>query len=88
MAEAMKKMEKVNRIMLLLPMVDCGICGAPSCQALAQDIAQGEAGIQQCIFIQKIMEQKGEMSLEDSVEVMQGIWGFGKTNKYRDIKGI
>ncbi|MHC1775314.1 MAG: [Fe-Fe] hydrogenase large subunit C-terminal domain-containing protein [Lentimicrobium sp.] len=88
MAEAMKKMEKVNRIMLLLPMVDCGICGAPSCQALAQDIAQGEAGIQQCIFIQKIMEQKGEMSLEDSVEVMQSIWGFGKTNKYRDIKGI
>jgi len=88
MAEAMKKMEKVNRIMQLLPMVDCGICGAPSCQALAQDIAQGEAGIQQCIFIQKIMEQKGEMSLEDSVEVMQSIWGFGKTNKYRDIKGI
>jgi len=88
MAEAMKKMEKVNRIMQLLPMVDCGICGAPSCQAFAQDIAQGEAGIQQCIFIQKIMEQKGEMSLEDSVEVMQGIWGFGKTNKYRDIKGI
>lgn len=88
MAEAMKKMEKVNRIMLLLPMVDCGICGAPSCQALAQDIAQGEASIQQCIFIQKIMEQKGEMSLDESVEVMQSIWGFGKTNKYRDIKGI
>jgi len=88
MAEAMKKMEKVNRIMQLLPMVDCGICGAPTCQALAQDIAQGEGSIQQCIFIQKIMEQKGEMSLDDSVEVMQNIWGFGKTNKYRDIKGI
>ncbi|MFH1118632.1 MAG: [Fe-Fe] hydrogenase large subunit C-terminal domain-containing protein [Bacteroidota bacterium] len=88
MAEAMKKMEKVNRIMQHLPMVDCGICGAPSCQALAQDIVQGDASIQQCIFIQKIMEQKGEMSLDDSVEVMQGIWGFGKTNKYRDIKGI
>ncbi len=74
--------------MQLLPMVDCGICGAPSCQALAQDIAQGEGSIQQCVFIQKIMEQKGEMSLDDSVEVMQSIWGFGKTNKYRDIKGI
>jgi iron only hydrogenase large subunit-like protein len=88
MAEAMKKMEKVNRIMTLLPMVDCGICGAPSCQALALDIVQGEAGIRHCIFIQKIMEQKGEMSLDDSIEVMQSIWGFGKTNKYRDIKGI
>ncbi|MDY0103571.1 MAG: [Fe-Fe] hydrogenase large subunit C-terminal domain-containing protein [Lentimicrobium sp.] len=88
MAEAMKKMEKVNRIMQLLPMVDCGVCGAPSCQALAQDIAQGTANINQCIFIQKILEQKGELSLDDSVKIMQGIWGFGKTNKYRDLKGI
>ncbi|MCO5267258.1 MAG: ferredoxin, partial [Lentimicrobium sp.] len=88
MAEAMKKMDKVNRIMQLLPMVDCGICGAPSCQALAQDIAQGNSTIQQCIFIQRIMEQKGELSLEDTVKVMQDIWGFGKTNKYRDLKGI
>lgn len=88
MAEAMKKMEKVNRIMQLLPMVDCGICGAPSCQALAQDIAQGNANINHCIFIQKILEQKGELSLDDSVKIMQEIWGFGKTNKYRDLKGI
>lgn len=88
MAEAMKKMEKVNRIMQLLPMVDCGICGAPSCQALAQDIAQGNAQIQHCIFIQKIMEQKGELSLDDTILTMQEIWGFGKTNKYRDLKGI
>lgn len=88
MGEAMRKMEKVNRIMQLLPMVDCGICGAPSCQALAQDIALGDASIDYCIFIQKILEQKGELSLEDSVKIMQDIWGFGKTNKYRDLKGI
>lgn len=88
MSEAMKKMEKVNRIMQLLPMVDCGICGAPSCQALAQDIAQGKALPNQCIFIQKILEQKGELSLDDSIKIMQGIWGYGKTNKYRDLKGI
>lgn len=88
MAEAMRKMEKVNRIMQLLPMVDCGICGAPSCQALAQDIAQGEATIKNCIFIQKILEQRGELSLDESIQIMQDIWGFGKTNKYRDLKGI
>jgi len=88
MAEAMKKMDKVNKIMQLLPLVDCGICGAPSCQALAQDIAQGNAHIQHCIFIQKMLEQKGELSLDDTIKVMQDIWGFGKTNKYRDLKGI
>lgn len=88
MSEAMKKMEKVNRIMQILPMVDCGICGAPSCQALAQDIVQGNGNIRHCIFIQKILEQKGELSLDDSVKIMQEIWGYGKTNKYRDLKGI
>lgn len=88
MAEAMRKMEKVNRIMQLLPMVDCGICGAPTCQSLAQDIALGNASINYCIFIQKILEQKGELSLEETVAIMQEIWGFGKTNKYRDLKGI
>lgn len=88
MSEAMKKMEKVNRLMQLLPKVDCGICGAPSCQALAQDIVQGKANANQCIFIQKILEQKGELSLEDSIKIMQGVWGYGKTNKYRDLKGI
>jgi len=87
MGEAMKKMEKVNRIMQLLPMVDCGICGAPSCQALARDIVQSDATIKQCIFIQKILEQRGELSLEEGVEIMQKVWGYGKTNKYRDIKG-
>lgn len=88
MAEAMKKMDKVNRIMQLLPMVDCGICGAPSCQALAHDIVQEQGNLKNCIFIQKILEQKGELTLEDSLELMQQIWGFGKTNKYRDLKGI
>ena len=87
-AEAMRKMEKVNRIMQLLPMVDCGVCGAPSCQALARDIALNEAHLHDCIFIQKILEQKGELSLDESVSIMQKIWGFGKTNKYRDLKGL
>jgi Na+-translocating ferredoxin:NAD+ oxidoreductase RNF subunit RnfB len=87
-AEAMRKMEKVNRIMQLLPMVDCGVCGAPSCQALARDIALNQANLHDCVFIQKILEQKGELSLEESIKIMQEIWGFGKTNKYRDLKGL
>ena len=86
--EAMRKMEKVNRILQLLPMVDCGVCGAPSCQALARDIALNEAHLHDCVFIQKILEQRGELSLEESINVMQKIWGFGKTNKYRDLKGL
>ncbi|GAB1405100.1 [Fe-Fe] hydrogenase large subunit C-terminal domain-containing protein [Lentimicrobium sp.] len=87
-AEAMRKMEKVNRIMQVLPRVDCGVCGAPSCQALARDIALNEANLHDCVFIQKILEQRGELSPEESIKIVQKIWGFGKTNKYRDLKGL
>ena len=31
--------------------MDCGACGAPSCHALAEDIAKGFATEDQCVFI-------------------------------------
>ena len=46
-------MEKFNRIAALkeaLPGLDCGSCGAPSCQALAEDIVLGKASEEDCIF--------------------------------------
>lgn len=86
MAMAMKKMDKVNQILKILPIIDCGICGAPSCQALAQDIVQGNADLNHCIFIQRTLEQKGELSTEESNRILREIWGFEKTNKYRKLK--
>ena len=50
---AFQKMEKITRIMKVLPQIDCGACGTPSCQALAQDVVQGKAKLNQCIFMQK-----------------------------------
>ncbi len=74
MAKAMKKMERVNRLMCYLPGIDCGVCGAPSCQALAEDIVQGEASISQCVFLQKNMEQN-KLHPEHSFRIMKKIWG-------------
>lgn len=85
MAEAMQKMDKVNQILKVLPMIDCSVCGAPSCQALAQDIVLGDANLKQCIFIQRALEQKGEMTPEEGNRMLRKIWGFEKTNKYRKI---
>ena len=85
MAEAMRKMDKVNQILKVLPMIDCSVCGAPSCQALAQDIVLGDANLKQCIFIQRALEQKGEMTMEEGNRILRKIWGFEKTNKYRKI---
>lgn len=74
MARAMLKMQRVNRIMCYLPGIDCGVCGAPSCLSLAEDIVQGKGAISHCVFLQKIMEQN-KLSPTHSFEIMKRIWG-------------
>ncbi|MFN3556029.1 MAG: [Fe-Fe] hydrogenase large subunit C-terminal domain-containing protein [Bacteroidales bacterium] len=77
-AQAMKKMKKVHEIMDILPYVDCGLCGSPKCSSLAEDIVQGQARIEQCIYIQKRLEKEGELKGKDTLEIMQHIWGRDK----------
>jgi len=80
---AMKKMEQVHDIMDTLPYVDCGICGSPTCNTLAEDIVQGYAQIDQCIYMQKRMESSGQLTPEKSLKIMQKIWG---EEKFEDPK--
>jgi len=81
---ALEKMQRVNELMEILPYVDCGICGSPTCQSLAEDIVKDEGELERCIFIQRILEQKGTFTAADSVKVMKQIWGDNKLDK--DIK--
>jgi len=78
MEEAMRKMDKSSRMLKCLPLTDCGACGSPNCQSLANDIALGEADIRQCFFIQKNREQTGELTPEESLEILKTIWGNDK----------
>ena len=48
--EAMKKFEQMEEVLCSLTGLDCGACGAPSCQGLAEDIVQGKAHEIDCIF--------------------------------------
>ena len=48
--KAMRMMSELKRIEDELPGLDCGICGAPSCRALADDIVRGYAEENDCIF--------------------------------------
>ena len=48
--EAIKKMSQAEAICRELPHLDCGSCGAPNCQALAQDIVNGEATEADCLI--------------------------------------
>lgn len=47
---AMQKMQKLNEIEAMLPGLDCGTCGAPSCRDLAEDIVRGKGSIEDCVF--------------------------------------
>ena len=49
LAVAIKKMEEVGRIMGLLPGIDCGACGAPTCRAFAEDVVRGFLTEKDCI---------------------------------------
>lgn len=51
MGKALHKLEKVRQIVKVLPGIDCGLCGAPTCKALAEDIAKSNASIRQCVVL-------------------------------------
>ncbi|HTX71661.1 MAG TPA: [Fe-Fe] hydrogenase large subunit C-terminal domain-containing protein [Rectinemataceae bacterium] len=50
MARALVMMEELDMIAKGLPGLDCGSCGAPSCDALAEDVVRGSAVATDCIF--------------------------------------
>ena len=47
---ALNKMSEMERLESLLPGLDCGSCGAPSCKALAEDVVRGFGSMDDCIF--------------------------------------
>ncbi|MDH4211214.1 MAG: 4Fe-4S dicluster domain-containing protein [candidate division WOR-3 bacterium] len=53
--KAIKKLKDKERLIKQLPGTDCGVCGAPDCQTLAEDIVRGEAKLEDCIHYNKIV---------------------------------
>jgi len=85
--EAMKMMKRSRRLMCWLPGTDCGLCGAPSCQALAEDIVRQRGDISQCVFIRESNMGKNLMDMERSSEIMKRIWGDNNFTKNCNKKG-
>ena len=44
-------MSSVEALTARFPGLDCGSCGAPTCQTLAEDIVRGEATPNDCIYV-------------------------------------
>lgn len=83
--KAIKKMETAHRIRKILPDIDCGACGAPSCEALAADIVRDDASLNNCIFMQARFEKEGSLPLSDAISLMENVWGKDRfVNKERE----
>ena len=63
--KAIEKMKQIEEITSRLRGLDCGSCGAPNCRALAEDIVQGKARMEDCVFYK---EQQHLWRLEDESE--------------------
>jgi len=81
LTEAMRKMKRVHELMIYLPQVDCGSCGSPSCAALAEDIVQHRGNITQCIFVQRILEDRKIFTSGESLRIFKNIWGNDKFDR-------
>jgi len=62
MLRALVMMEEIELRAEGLPGLDCGSCGAPSCRALAEDIARGTAIESDCVF--KLRDRVRELAKE------------------------
>ncbi len=50
-AKAIHKMQRRNQLYDMLPKIDCGACGAPTCMAFASDVVKGSAEADECVFM-------------------------------------
>ncbi len=51
--EAMRMMSEIESITAGLPGIDCGSCGAPTCEAFAEDIVKNETNADECTIIMR-----------------------------------
>ncbi len=64
--QALQKIKEIEIIRKTLPGLDCGSCGSPTCQSLAEDIANGYAKEIDCLFL---LKQRVREMAEQMVEI-------------------
>lgn len=81
MVKAMQKLKKSRELMCFLPAIDCAACGAPTCQALAEDIVNQKANLSHCIFMQRQMEKNHKLSPDHAFKIVEKVWGPSRLDK-------
>ena len=73
--KALEKMERIEKMKVCLPQIDCGVCGAPTCEAFATDVVCEKASLHQCVFYRLHLEAQGKMTLNEGRSNMYSVWG-------------
>ena len=73
--KALEKMERIEKMKVHLPQIDCGVCGAPTCEAFATDVVCEKADLHQCVFYRLHLEAQGKMTLHEGRTNMYSVWG-------------
>ena len=76
--KALKMMEEAQAIREALPGIDCGACGSPNCESLADDSVCGRAVVDACVFQRLKNRKAGKLTMEESLDIMEKIWGADK----------
>jgi hypothetical protein len=51
--ERVTRKKRAEELLRGLPLLNCGLCGAPSCQDHAQDVAASRAELRECVFLSR-----------------------------------
>jgi Na+-translocating ferredoxin:NAD+ oxidoreductase RNF subunit RnfB len=51
--ERVARKKRAAELLKALPLLNCGLCGAPTCRNHAEDAALGRAGINECVFLSR-----------------------------------
>ena len=52
MRAAIEKLARIDALSRRLPGRDCGVCGAPTCAAFAEDVVLGRIALEACIYLE------------------------------------
>ena len=75
LTKAYEKLEKINKLKMYLPQVDCGMCGAPTCEAFATDVVCKQVGLTKCVFYQRHLERLNDITRQECLAASRSVWG-------------
>ena len=64
-ATSFRMMLEIAKVKQMLPGIDCGSCGAPTCDAFAADVVKGEAKLEDCVIRMRESQKRSEQEEQE-----------------------